>query len=284
MSIDFILRHQNPDGGWPYLRGQSWTEPSVYAVMALWSAGERESAQSGMRWILSMQRPDGGWAPQAEVDQSTWVTGLAGLLPPELLGPVVYDRTIHWLLSASGAESSVFHRLRAWMVGSQLPKKESEAWPWMPGTAAWVGPTCVAILALEKAKRRTPSPEVFRRVREGREFLLSRSCRNGGWNHGSSFVLGVDATAYPETTGMALTALHGMQCDKVEQSLRMAADFLKECRSADALNWLRLGLLAHNRLPADYIPPADLVRRTLVEASLDLLVGQVKKGQTHFWG
>ena len=105
MSIDFILSKQNPDGGWPYMRGKSWTEPSVYAVMALRSTGEREAAHRGMQWILSVQRSDGGWPPQAEVDQSTWVTALVALLPPELLGAGVYQRTIGWLVGISITES-----------------------------------------------------------------------------------------------------------------------------------------------------------------------------------
>jgi hypothetical protein len=218
------------------------------------------------------------------VDQSTWVTALVGLLPAELLGAAVYERTIGWLVSISGEESSRVHRLRSWLLGNRLQKRESEAWPWMPGTAAWVGPTCVSILALEKARRRIASPEIPRRVQEGREFLLSRMCREGGWNHGSSYVLGVDASPYPETTGIALAAMRGVQSEKVEQSIRTAGAFLKDCRSADALNWLRLGLLAHNRLPAGYTPPAEITRRTLLEASLDLLIAQVQKGQALFWG
>ena len=35
MSIEILLKKQNRDGGWPYVRGGSWTEPTVYAVLAL---------------------------------------------------------------------------------------------------------------------------------------------------------------------------------------------------------------------------------------------------------
>ena len=283
MSLDFILSRQNPDGGWPYIRGKSWTEPTVYAVMALESAGEREPARRGMQWILSRQRSDGGWAPQTEVDQSTWVTALVALLPEELLGADAYRRAIAWLMSTSGEESKTIHRLRSWLLGFPAGNRESQAWPWMPGTAAWVGPTCVSILALEKAQKRMPSVGILRRVKEGREFLLSRMCREGGWNHGSSYVLGVDALPYPETTGIALAAMRGMQCDKVEQSLRIADGFLKDCRSADALKWLRLGLLAHDRLPAGYTQP-EIARRTLIESAVALLVAQAEKGNSVFWG
>src|SRR5947209_17373957 len=81
MSIETLISKQNPDGGWPYLRGRSWTEPTVYAVLALLAAGETEAARRGLRWITSLERPDGGWAPQAGIDESTWVTALVALLP-----------------------------------------------------------------------------------------------------------------------------------------------------------------------------------------------------------
>ena len=35
MSPDVLAGKQNPDGGWPYGRGSSWTEPTVYAILAM---------------------------------------------------------------------------------------------------------------------------------------------------------------------------------------------------------------------------------------------------------
>ena len=64
----------------------------------------------------------------------------------------------------------------------------------------------------------------------------------------------------------------------------MAERFLGECRSADALNWLRIGLMAHGRLPDGYCPPAQLACRTLPETSLDMLVAGTQKGGDIFWG
>src|SRR6188474_1159078 len=106
MSIDLLLHKQNPDGGWPYVRGKSWTEPTAYAVMALHGTGESAAVGRAVRWILATQRADGGWAPQAEVEDSTWVTGLVALLPEALLSSTVYDRAVRWLMAVSGNETS----------------------------------------------------------------------------------------------------------------------------------------------------------------------------------
>src|ERR1017187_1428666 len=102
MSIGTLIGKQNSDGGWPYVRGGSWTEPTVYAVMALLAAGERESARRGIEWIRAAGRPDGGWSPRAEIDESSWVTGLVALLPPAELGVELHERAIRWLLGIQG--------------------------------------------------------------------------------------------------------------------------------------------------------------------------------------
>src|SRR5437899_1067356 len=86
MSVDVLLAKQNRDGGWPYVRGASWTEPTVYAVLALLAAGENPAAKRGLDWLRARQLPDGGWPPQSGFDESNWVTALAALLSPEQLG------------------------------------------------------------------------------------------------------------------------------------------------------------------------------------------------------
>jgi hypothetical protein len=83
---------------------------------------------------------------------------------------------------------------------------------------------------------------------------------------------------------MALAALRGVRCSETEHSLDVAGRFLGECRSADALNWLRVGLLAHGRLPDGYCPPAQLACRTLPETSLDMLVAAAQKGSDFLAG
>jgi hypothetical protein len=81
---------------------------------------------------------------------------------------------------------------------------------------------------------------------------------------------------------MALAALRGVRCPETERALGVARKFLAECRSADALNWLRLGLMAHDCLPYGYCPPAELACRTLPETSLNLLVAGNQRGAEFF--
>src|SRR5438874_13429000 len=94
MSIETLVGKQNPDGGWPYLRGKSCTEPTAYAIMALLAGGRREAAARGLGWLRKTQRRDGGWSPQLAVDESNWTTGLVALLPPEALGAPVHRGAI----------------------------------------------------------------------------------------------------------------------------------------------------------------------------------------------
>ncbi|HEY2017696.1 MAG TPA: prenyltransferase/squalene oxidase repeat-containing protein [Bryobacteraceae bacterium] len=300
MSIDILLHNQNQDGGWSYCSpranrpiaangsARSWTEATAYSVLALLAAGESRAAGRGLEWINSSQRPDGGWPPQAGIDESSWVTALVALIPPEKIGVAVHERAIGWLLSTYGQESSVSYRVRQFLLGNRRPADQLyPGWPWVPGAAAWVGPTSLAILALDKEYRLRPTGaraiEIRGRVESGRNFLLARMCTEGGWNHGSSRSAGYESRPYPETTGMALAALRGVASPKVDRALAVARAFLSDCRSADALNWLRLGLLAHGQLPEGSFPATPAEYRTLSEMSFALLVTGEGKGREFFW-
>ena len=81
MTVEIVAGKQNPDGGWPYVRGASWTETTVYSILAMLAAGESGRAARGVGWLRRVARKDGGFAPQAGVAESTWVTALVALLP-----------------------------------------------------------------------------------------------------------------------------------------------------------------------------------------------------------
>jgi hypothetical protein len=82
---------------------------------------------------------------------------------------------------------------------------------------------------------------------------------------------------------MALAALRGVSAPQVTRSLRAAQQFLAQCRSADAQNWLRLGLAAHGELPSAYCRPQGVFVRSIPETSLDLLATDAAAGRSLFW-
>src|SRR5580704_9395160 len=201
---------QNRDGGWAYNKGCSWTEPTAFVLLAQSVTGiDRPSFDAGLKFLLSMQREDGGWRPQPDVAESTWVTSLIALLPEEAIGAARLNQAVKWLEGQTGRESSWSYRFQQWRAGNK--DEFPEGWPWFPGAAAWVIPTSLGILAFERALRRgdAEQDELQRRVDAAKTFLLSHMCADGGWNHGGNKALGRDGDSYPETTGIALLALNG---------------------------------------------------------------------------
>ena len=282
-SISQLLRRQNPDGGWPYGHGGSWTEPTVYAILALLAAGDSDAAGRGLDWLRASQREDGGWQARPGVGGACWVTALAALVPAERLGADRHRRAVAWLSAGEGLESTALYRFRQWLLGAQLGFGAAAGWPWVPGSAAWVSPTALAILALDRQNRVHPEPGLASRIENGRRFLFARMCKGGGWNHGSSRAMGYESGPYPETTGMALAGLRGCRSPETGQSLAVALRFLYQCRSADALNWLRLGLMAHGRMPDGYRPPPGIAYRTVPELATSMLADGAAAGKSVFW-
>src|SRR5690349_7477086 len=169
--IPFLLSAQNPDGGWSYNKGTSWTEPTAMALLALAAAGVNAAQRDkGANWLRKSQRKDGGWAPQPAVDQSTWVTSLAILVLADFNDSHLAPARA-WLENQTGQESTFFSRVRRLLLGEKLEVGEgTHGWSWFPGTAAWVMPTAMSILALE----RIAAGQGADRIRMGREFLLAR--------------------------------------------------------------------------------------------------------------
>jgi hypothetical protein len=283
MDLTSIIRLQNHDGGWPYRKGgSSWTEPTVFALLAQ-SAQlcDRESVERGVAWLRAAQRQDGGWPPCPSVAQSTWVTAMAALLPAEQLGRACHTNAINWLMEQTGKETSLAYRLRNELIGDGAGGEETHrGWPFFPGAAAWVTPTAFGVLALEKARRHEAAIAVEQRILVGREFLLDRICKDGGWNYGRSNVLGVDAPSYPETTGQALLALNQVRSAKVDRALIAARDEARACQSSEGLSWLQLGLQAHGVAAAG--PARKLECRRLVDSAVSILAQAALGGRNIF--
>lgn len=250
-----LARRQNSDGGWGYTNQSSWTEPTSLALLALSTTGAfRPECARGEEWLQIHQRHDGGWPPQPGIALSTWVTA-AVLLVPEMRNFAGHRKAIHWVMKKSGRESSITERFRRLLLGTQAEVGENTTgWPWFPDTAAWVTPTVFSLLALRRFVREQPS--VAARISEGQRFLLARTCADGGWNHGGAKALGYAAASYPDTTGQALLALHGIADSRVERAIKTAAQQVKAVRSAEAASWLQLGLLAHRQNPPEPAVPA----------------------------
>lgn len=277
-----IAQFQNFDGGWPYgVAGPSWTEPTAFALLAELAQGNgsSRSVQRGLNWLQTVQSADGGWRPEASVQQSTWVGALVALLPGNLLPQDRRQSNLQWLLRQTGQESTRLYRLRQWMIGNcGSPPSTGDGWPWYPGAAAWVTPTALTILALRKhraqiAKAGVADTLLNRRIEEGQRFLLAHACDGGGWNHGGAHALGYQASAYPETTGIALLALRDTESPVKEAGLRAAEKFLPACRSAEGIAWLNLGLRANGRR-LDAFVPGRAEPRTVVDLALFAMLAQ----------
>ncbi len=256
-----LLNAQNADGGWAYQQGTSWTEPSALALLAL--AAQRNTGaayKSGRSWLLQTQKPDGGWGPSPHIDTSTCMTSGAvlALSYPDLQTPGL-TRGIRWILSQENGETPAFERLALRFLGATPPKAPGGS-PWFPGTAAWVAPTAMSVLALTRAARAVPSntpdyEQLKSAVRRAQKYLLSRACRDGGWNHGGSSFRSEDAESYPEMTGIALLALQDVPHTELARPLARAEAFLSSAQPAEALSWLQLALLRHGRtIPALHGP------------------------------
>src|SRR4051794_6270781 len=98
--VTALVEAQNSDGGWPYRKGTSWTEPTVLALLAM--GPESPVSARGFAWLRGRQRSDGGWPPQPGVDQATWVTSLVALLPPEAVGTERYHQALGWIMGQMG--------------------------------------------------------------------------------------------------------------------------------------------------------------------------------------
>jgi hypothetical protein len=268
-----LVRAQGSDGGWGYHPGSSsWTEPTALAVLALReTTGARDAVARGREWLIRSQRSDGGWPPCLAVGQSTWVTSFAAIALAGSGTPAVIDRASAWLLQNSGCGLSSLERLRNWLARDQVDQTPS-GWSWYPGTASWVIPTAVSLLALKRIS--IDSALANQRITDGQGFLFARECPAGGWNHGGTFVRSENAQPYPETTGLALLALRdapGANAARLGVSLARAHQMLRSPQSAQGSAWLRMGLAA-NEANTAALPSSVRSRQwTTVDVALDVI-------------
>jgi hypothetical protein len=241
--LDLLLRTQNDDGGWGYFPGRrSWLEPTACAMLALDGRADAAVPDRAWRLVESWQLPDGSWRPGADVaGPGTWVTAL-GVHLCCVRGEFDdrFRRGVAWLLGTQGREGNWFARfITALRPGEPDNDLTHHGWPWLRGTSSWVEPTAQAIVALRLAAPHHSGVEA--RVRDAEDLILSRRCRDGGWNYGSRRALGIDLPSYPETTALALVGLQGRQ-GELHEEIRHARGLLAETRSRLARAWLSIAL------------------------------------------
>jgi len=195
-----------------------------------------------VRWLASVQRPDGLLVDQPAAPANFTANGLAACVLASLST---------WGPASAGPTPDLPRLLTALVAAKGVAVDDADArqnnrlqgWPWMADTFSWLEPTAWCVIALNKAGAQTPGAAA--RIEEAEKLILNRTCESGGWNFGNAAVIGQDLRPYVPTTALALLALQKRR-DAPEVVKSVA--WLREARlkepSAMALAlttiWLRL--------------------------------------------
>jgi len=262
-ASDFLHTSQNADGGWGYLPGQaSAVEPTSAAIMGLRDEPKGQSAVEGaLSWLSAAQNGDGGWGV-ARGAVSGWQTGWAilALAAAQGTGDAV-TRGTNWLLKVKPAEAQRddMQKLEATLAIDFTLR----GWPWLPGEATWIEPTCLAVLALCAVTRTNESDA---RVAEAVRYLKDRRCRPGGWNVGNPVMFSQSLPPRTHPTALAVLALSRAAPEQLlpEDLSALRADM----RSDGGALALASGLLAlRERGDDDAVAAARLAEIQLADGS-----------------
>ena len=224
----------NGDGGWAYHPAKtSRLEPTIWAGLALlWdrdvspTLSGRLSRDGG--FLLGARGTDGLLSDQPDTPANFVNNGLAALLFQQYPNLFARDHTRQIL-------ATLLTRFGERLPPSDLVAQDNSlrGWAWIDQTFSWVEPTAWCLLALKKARARTPplvSTEAVSRISEAEALLFDRCSSAGRWNYGNPMVLGQVLPAYIPTTAVTLMALQDRPDHPVVQrSLR----FLKANRFAE---------------------------------------------------
>ena len=156
--IDFLLKAQNPDGGWGAEKGnRSNTEATSFAILALNALRDKSLAKNidqGLSWLIDQQNSDGSFPLNVQLNEGSWTTA------PAILSLTPFEahrqralRAADWLLLQRGRGLgwllSLIHLLAPQKQAVRL-NPDLKGWGWMPGTFSWVEPTAYALIALKK--------------------------------------------------------------------------------------------------------------------------------------
>jgi len=248
-GMDFLSSTQNPDGGWGYASQEgSLVEPTSAALLALREASfAAPSCQRGIDWLRNAQHSDGGWGFSSRDPESAWPTAwaLLALKRSGNTGPVS-NRAVNWLLNVKTlrlSEDTVQAGQKILTIDLSL-----RGWPWLPGEAAWVEPTALALMALESSS----GVEAAARRKEGLHFIQDRCCPGGGWNVGSPVMFSSALPGRAHPTAWVLVALSKLAPANIRsEDIKVLRAEMHRDGGALGLAW---GLLALRTMREDDAP------------------------------
>ena len=233
---------RNADGGWPYYKGKtSRLEPTCWALLALQAAGEKVSSDVLQQW----PRRDGWFVDKSSDAVNVAFNGLAALTLAALRAPAELSAAlVSALVASKGAK----------IDASRINRQDNslQGWSWTAGTFSWIEPTAWGMLGLKTAVRSPRSRDVTGRLEEAERVLADRVCRDGGWNHGNSNMLGTELPPYQSTSALGLLALGDRRAtDAATRTLRYLDQHRMSERSAISLGLTRLALALFDRVADD---------------------------------
>ena len=190
-----LLAGRNPDGGWPYYAGKSSRlEPTAWALLALQAAGEPVTADALTGW----PRRDGWFVDRSSDEVNVAFNALAAIALRAIDPQGVLSAACGKVLVSAHGER---------IAPSSINRQDNslQGWSWTKGTFSWIEPTAWALIALKRLDGRDTTTQS--RIAEGERVLFDRVCRDGGWNHGNSNMLGADLDPYVPTSAIGLIAL-----------------------------------------------------------------------------
>lgn len=226
-----LLSARNLDGGWGYAPGRdSRIEPTAWMSMALADKPERGPA---LDWLERALDSKNRATSTPSTPDSEWGTSLVALAlmsprPARALPVVQHVLTQHARI--------VSPPLPINPTGDQL------AWGWMNSAFSWMEPTTFGVWVLTRAKAAgllKDQAQAELRLEQARRVLLSRRCKDGGWNHGCTFGSEYQMESFPVSTALGLLALWalGERTDAL-QTWPLAVRRVTEEPSALANAWL----------------------------------------------
>lgn len=222
---------------------------------AAWEAQLDAALARGRAWLAGARNADGSWGylpggagrPEPTLLVATaglplasdWLSardpGWAGLLIPAIAWDIDRALSEHWT-------GRILQTVSSPVQGVPWYDATIPAWSWRPGTAAWVEPTCYAMMSLRRAGQGTA------RIADGERLLMDRQCADGGWNYGSPRVLGEELDGgFSETAWAVLALTPGAPANR-------GLEFLKGVVSAPSTLSLALAALAAHKHGQDARP------------------------------